>query len=61
MRVLESRHVPAQNGASRDVIEGNTFSHKYRRRVPGNGVSEDDAVEKCTICLSIFENDSDCR
>lgn len=62
MRVLNShRSLSAQHGATRDVIEGNTFSHKYKRRSVADGVSEDDALEKCTICLSVFENDNDCR
>lgn len=41
-------------GASSAVIESNTYRHAYRP-----APSHQD--EKCTICLSIFEVDSDCR
>ncbi|XP_050672414.1 LIM domain-containing protein A [Leptidea sinapis] len=41
-------------GATRAVIERNTYRHAYSR--PGEHLDE-----KCTICLSIFEEDSDCR
>nr|XP_049693603.1 uncharacterized protein LOC110376800 isoform X3 [Helicoverpa armigera] len=41
-------------GASRAVIESNTYRHAYRPAP----LHQD---EKCTICLSLFEVDSDCR
>ncbi|XP_073959792.1 uncharacterized protein [Choristoneura fumiferana] len=44
----------AARGASRAVIERNTYRHAY---APAAAVHD----EKCTICLSIFEVDSHCR
>ncbi|XP_075985067.1 uncharacterized protein LOC142982437 isoform X2 [Anticarsia gemmatalis] len=41
-------------GASGAVIERNTYRHAYRP-------APQHQDEKCTICLSIFEIDSDCR
>lgn len=41
-------------GASLAVIERNTYRHAYRQAPHHHD-------EKCTICLSIFEIDSDCR
>ncbi|CAB3233455.1 unnamed protein product [Arctia plantaginis] len=41
-------------GASVAVIERNTYRHAYRP-------APQHQDEKCTICLSIFELDSDCR
>ncbi|XP_026735606.1 uncharacterized protein LOC113499357 [Trichoplusia ni] len=41
-------------GASGAVIERNTYRHAYRP-------APHHVDEKCTICLSIFEVDSDCR
>ncbi|XP_013166271.1 PREDICTED: RING finger protein 165-like [Papilio xuthus] len=45
----------SSRGASRAVIERNTYRHAYARPAPHH------QDEKCTICLSIFEVDSDCR
>ncbi|XP_031770560.2 E3 ubiquitin-protein ligase arkadia isoform X2 [Galleria mellonella] len=45
----------ASRGASRAVIERNTYRHAYATPAPHH------QDEKCTICLSIFEVDSDCR
>lgn len=45
----------AARGASRAVIDRNTYRHAYARPAPHH------QDEKCTICLSIFEVDSDCR
>ncbi|XP_066601984.1 uncharacterized protein [Prorops nasuta] len=41
-------------GATQESIESHTFPHKYKRvkKVENN----DDAIEKCTICLSEFED-----
>ncbi|KAJ8709182.1 hypothetical protein PYW07_009008 [Mythimna separata] len=41
-------------GATSAVIESNTYRHAYR---PAPAHQD----EKCTICLSLFEVDSDCR
>ncbi|CAK9820773.1 E3 ubiquitin-protein ligase RNF165 [Anthophora plagiata] len=41
-------------GATQESIENHTFRHKYKRvKKVENG---EDAIEKCTICLSEFEN-----
>ncbi|XP_013186301.2 uncharacterized protein LOC106131676 isoform X1 [Amyelois transitella] len=45
----------AHRGASSAVIERNTYRHAYAAPAPHH------QDEKCTICLSIFEVDSDCR
>lgn len=50
----EARRAAAR-GASRAVIERNTLRHAYAAPAPHH------QDEKCTICLSIFEVDSDCR
>ncbi|XP_049884978.1 uncharacterized protein LOC126379976 isoform X2 [Pectinophora gossypiella] len=50
---VEARRA-ASRGASRTVIENNTYRHAYIRTAH---CSE----EKCTICLSTFEINSDCR
>ncbi|XP_072174336.1 uncharacterized protein [Diadema setosum] len=60
-------------GASRSTIERNTLPHKYKRHQRENDSSqetgevegavkiEDDDMEKCTICLSYFEDDEEVR
>lgn len=61
-------------GASRSTIERNTLPHKYKLRhqkesdsseetgeVEGAAKIPDDDMEKCTICLSYFEDDEDVR
>lgn len=61
MRIVEQRRLAQMNrGASQDTIERCTFPHKYkpRKRPPGD---HDEDVEKCTICLSEFENNDDVR
>ncbi|XP_052744432.1 E3 ubiquitin-protein ligase Arkadia [Bicyclus anynana] len=54
VRVAEAERRSAR-GASRAVIERNTYRHAYARPAPHH------QDEKCTICLSVFEVDSDCR
>ncbi|XP_074600297.1 uncharacterized protein LOC141854498 [Brevipalpus obovatus] len=56
------QHRPAatlNRGASQPVIERNTFPHKYKKLL--RSVEVDDAIEKCTICLSEFEDCEDVR
>lgn len=45
----------ASRGATRAVIERNTYRHMYAHPGPSH------QDEKCTICLSLFEVNSDCR
>lgn len=45
-------------GATREVIERNTFPHKYKR-IRRSSATDDD--EKCTICLSQFEIEHEVR
>ncbi|KAJ2954795.1 hypothetical protein O0L34_g3102 [Tuta absoluta] len=45
----------ASRGASRATIERNTYRHAYAQPAPNH------QDEKCTICLSLFEVNSDCR
>lgn len=47
-------------GASQAVIEQNTLPHTYRK-VKRCMEGEDDHPEKCTICLSEFEEGEDVR
>lgn len=64
LRVVEERHLThASRGATQDMIERNTFPHKYRRvrKQPLSEADIDDSSEKCTICLSEFETDEDVR
>lgn len=51
---MEARRA-AIRGASRATIERNTYRHAYTCPAPSH---QDD---KCTICLTVFEVDSDCR
>ncbi len=46
-------------GASRQCIERNTFPHKYHKRRPNP--EEEEEEDKCTICLSEFEEEEDVR
>lgn len=48
-------------GASQSTIERTTFPHKYRRVRKVAETDAEDAIEKCTICLSEFEFDEDVR
>lgn len=41
-------------GATQESIESHTFRHKYKRRKKVENT--DDDIEKCTICLSEFED-----
>lgn len=57
VRVIEE--TTTNRGASQETIEINTFPHKYKKL---RRISEsDEDSEKCTICLSQFEVDSDVR
>lgn len=60
VRVIEGRSTIGNRGATQEVIERNTFPHKYKRvrRISAN---DDDESEKCTICLSQFEIENDVR
>lgn len=60
VRVIEARNGGGNRGATQDVIERNTFPHKYKR-VRRISCTEDDESEKCTICLCQFEIESDVR
>ncbi|KAI4488773.1 hypothetical protein M0802_011283 [Mischocyttarus mexicanus] len=55
MRIVDLRRMGHMNyGATQESIESHTFPHKYKR-VKKVENSEDN-VEKCTICLSEFED-----
>lgn len=62
VRVLETtrRFMGSQRGATREVIERNTFPHKYKR-IRRSSATDDDDMEKCTICLSHFEIEHEVR
>lgn len=62
VRVLQttSRFMGAGRGATREVIERNTFPHKYKR-IRRSSTTDDDDMEKCTICLSHFEIEHEVR
>ncbi|KAL1116282.1 hypothetical protein AAG570_005777, partial [Ranatra chinensis] len=61
MRVAEHRRLATANrGASQDTIERFTFPHKYKRMKRTTDDMEDN-TEKCTICLSEFEDLEDVR
>lgn len=61
MRVVEQRRLAQMNrGASQDTIERYTFPHKYKQVKRSTDDTEDN-TEKCTICLSEFEDDEDVR
>ncbi|KAK6635573.1 hypothetical protein RUM44_000826 [Polyplax serrata] len=61
LRVVEQRHQAQLNrGASQETIERNTFPHKYKR-MKKNVENSEDYIEKCTICLSEFEESEDVR
>lgn len=55
MRIVDLRRMAQTScGATQESIESHTFPHKYKRvKKVENG---DDATEKCTICLSEFED-----
>lgn len=61
MRYLENRrNASANRGASQHTIESFTFPHKYKRMKKETDDMEDN-TEKCTICLSEFEDFEDVR
>lgn len=62
VRVLETtrRFMGTSRGATHDVIERNTFPHKYKR-IRRSSTTDDDDMEKCTICLSQFEIENEVR
>ncbi|XP_020706736.2 E3 ubiquitin-protein ligase Arkadia isoform X2 [Athalia rosae] len=55
MRIVDQRRMTHIScGATQESIESHTFPHKYKRvKKIENG---EDSVEKCTICLSEFED-----
>ncbi|XP_055541975.1 E3 ubiquitin-protein ligase arkadia [Wyeomyia smithii] len=57
VRVIED--TCSNRGATQEMIEHNTFPHKYKRLRRASETDEDS--EKCTICLSQFEIDNDVR
>lgn len=57
VRVIED--TCSNRGATQEMIEHNTFPHKYKRLRRASETEEDS--EKCTICLSQFEIDNDVR
>lgn len=59
MRIVEQRRWPVNRGASQTTIERNTFPHKYKK--VQKCADPDDNIEKCTICLSEFEENEDVR
>lgn len=61
MRVVEQRRLAQINrGATQDTIERCTFPHKYKQ-VKRSTDDVEDNTEKCTICLSEFEDNEDVR
>lgn len=57
MRFLERRSNNMNRGASQDTIERFTFPHKYKKVKQ----ESDEEGDKCTICLSEFEDSEDVR
>ncbi|XP_058055849.1 E3 ubiquitin-protein ligase Arkadia [Anopheles bellator] len=57
VRVIEDSCT--NRGATQEMIETNTFPHKYKQLRLVSETDEDS--EKCTICLSQFEVDNDVR
>lgn len=60
MRFFEHRRLVVNRGASQNTIERNTFPHKYKK-ITRSGCDGEDNVEKCTICLSEFEDNEEVR
>lgn len=60
IRLFEHRRMVVNRGASQSTIERNTFPHKYKK-IPRSGGDSEDNVEKCTICLSEFNDNEDVR
>ena len=67
MRMMDARRAGSglNRGASRNCIERNTFPHKFCKRGSTAGAGEEEEEEeeadKCTICLSEFEQEEDVR
>ncbi|XP_069101835.1 E3 ubiquitin-protein ligase Arkadia-like isoform X1 [Argopecten irradians] len=57
---LEERLGNINRGATKEVIEQNTLPHKYHR-IKRDADGDDEQPEKCTICLSEFEETEDVR
>ena len=59
---LEERLGNVNRGASQEVIEQNTLPHTYKKVTKNADADVDDNLqEKCTICLSEFEDGEDVR
>ncbi|KAL4216496.1 hypothetical protein ACF0H5_024219 [Mactra antiquata] len=61
---IEERLGNVNRGASQDMIEQNTLPHQYKkmkRSVDDEDNDDDSQIEKCTICLSEFEDGEDVR
>lgn len=61
---LEDRLGSVSRGAVQTTIERFTIPHKYKKRKPTQvkmGEEETDVDEKCTICLSMLEDEEDVR
>ncbi len=67
---LEDRLSNVNRGASPGTIENNTFPHKYKkvkrsgdaqRDADATAATSDDELDKCTICISEFEEQEDVR
>ncbi|XP_030048768.1 E3 ubiquitin-protein ligase ARK2C [Microcaecilia unicolor] len=64
---LEDRLGSVNRGAVQNIIERFTFPHKYKKRRPQESKDEkedgeeSDTDEKCTICLSMLEDEEDVR
>ncbi|XP_011501015.1 PREDICTED: uncharacterized protein LOC105364709 [Ceratosolen solmsi marchali] len=60
IHIADFRHIVcARGGATQDSIESHTFPHKYKR--VKDVENKEDAIEKCTICLSEFEENENVR
>ena len=55
------RGVGITRGASRQCIERNTFPHKFIKRASNDKGDGEEDVDKCTICLSEFDQEEDVR
>lgn len=54
---MEENLVNPNRGASQEVIEANTLPYKYTKLMK----CDENGPEKCTICLSDFEDQEDVR
>uniref|UniRef100_A0ABD2WYY3 RING-type domain-containing protein n=1 Tax=Trichogramma kaykai TaxID=54128 RepID=A0ABD2WYY3_9HYME len=48
-------------GATKESIEKNTFPYEYKRLTPHKNEKEKNEIEKCTICLSEYEENENVR